>query len=328
MKTREILLSIAVAFVLLTVPLLGDAQQPTKVPKIGILLGQTASLLADRMDALRQGLRELGYNEGKNITFEYRYAEGDMNRFPSFADEMVRLKVDIILAGGGTPCVLASKKATSTIPIIFIGSGDPVAARFVPSLERPGGNVTGLGIGYPGEYGDRAKLLKETVPSLSRMGLLFNSTQSSVPVDELRNATPTLAIQLQPLDVRNSNDFDSAFETATKTQVGGLIVANNIPMTTYPKRIVELAAKSRLPVLYSENISYEAGGLMASCPSFPALYRRSATYIDKILKGANPGDLPVELPKKLDLLINLKAAEQIGLTIPQSVLNRADAVFR
>lgn len=178
-----------------------DAQQPAKVPRIGVLLGQTASFLADRMDELRQGLRELGYNEGENITLEYRYAEGDIKRFPGFVDEMIRLKVDIILAGGGTPSVLAAKKATSTIPIIFIGSTDPVAAGFVPSLERPGGNVTGLAIGGPGEYGKRAELLKETIPGLSRVGLLFNSAQSPVAL-ELRKVTQTLGLQVQPLDVR------------------------------------------------------------------------------------------------------------------------------
>jgi len=328
MKPREILLSMTVVFVLLAAPLLGGAQQPSIVPKVGVLLGQTASLVADRVEALRQGLRELGYNEGKNITFEYRYAEGDLTRFPGFVDEMVGLKVDIIFAGGGTPSVLAAKKATSTIPIIFVSSSDPVGAGFVPSLERPGGNVTGLGIGYPGEYGERVQLLKETVPGLSRVGLLFNSTQSSVPLDEARVATQTLALQLQLLDVRSPNDFDSAFEAATKAQVGGLVVPAMAPMTSYPKRVVELAVKSRLPVIYSENICYEAGGLMAYLPSYTALYRRSATYIDKILKGAKPADLPVEQPQKLYLMINLKAAEQIGVTIPEAVLNRADKIIR
>ena len=316
------------AFLVFLTAHVADAQQPAKVPRIGVLLGQTASILADRMDELRQGLRELGYNEGENITLEYRYAEGDIKRFPGFVDEMIRLKVDIILAGGGTPSVLAAKKATSRIPIIFIGSTDPVAAGFVPSLERPGGNVTGLAIGGPGEYGKRAELLKETIPGLSRVGLLFNSAQSPVALDQLRKVTQRLGLQVQPLDVRSPNDFDGAFEAATKAQAGGLIVANNAPITTYPKRIVELAAKSRLPAIYSENISYEAGGLMAYCSSFNDLYRRSGTYIDKILKGAKPRDLPVEQPKKFYLLINLKAAQQIGLTIPPNVLARADKVIK
>jgi putative ABC transport system substrate-binding protein len=328
MKSREIFLSMTVVFVLLAAPLLGGAQQPSKVPKVGVMFGQTPPLVVDRMEALRQGLRELGYNEGKDITLEFRYAEGDLSRYPGFVDEMVRQKVDIIFAGGGTPSILAAKKATSTIPIIFLSSTDPVGSGLVRSLERPGGNVTGLGIGYPGEYGERVQLLKETVPGLSRVGLLLNSTQTSVPLDEARVAAQTLALQLQLLDVRSPNDLDSAFEAAIKAQVGGLVGTTTAPMTSYPKRVVELAIKSRLPVIYSENVCYEAGGLMAYLPNFPALYRRSATYIDKILKGANPGDLPVELPKKLNLLINLKAAEQIGLTIPQSVLNRADAVIR
>ena len=316
-------------FVLLATPLIGGAQQPHKVPRIGVVMGQTASLVADRMEALRQGLRELGYNEGKNVRLEYRYAEGDVTRFPGFMDELVGLKVYIIFTGGGTSSILAAKKATSTIPIIFVGGpGDPVGAGFVRSLERPGGNVTGLGIGYPGEFGDRVNLLKETVPGLSGVGLFFNSTQSTVALDEARIATQTLTLQLQPLDVRSQNDFDSAFEAATKAQGGGLIVSNMAPMTNYPKRVMEFAVKNRLPVIYSDNISYGAGGLMAYLPNFTTLYRRSATYIDKILKGAYPGDIPVELPPKLDLLINLRAAEQIGLTIPQSILNRADAVIR
>ncbi len=305
-----------------------DAQQPGKVPRIGVLGPLTASLAADRMDALRQGLREVGYNEGENITFEYRWAEGNIKRFPGFVDEMVRLKVDVILAVGGTPSVLAAKKATRTIPIIFIGSADPVAAGIVPSLERPGGNVTGLSIGYPGLYVKRAELLKETIPRLSRLGLLFNSAQSPAPLDELRKGTQTLALQVEPLDARSPNDLDRAFEAATKVQVDGLLVVNHSPMTVYPKRVVEFAVKSRLPAIYSDDISYEAGGLMTYYPSGTDLYRRSAIYIDKILKGANPADLPVEQPKKLDLLINLKAAQQIGVTIPQSVLDRANKVIR
>jgi putative tryptophan/tyrosine transport system substrate-binding protein len=307
---------------------LADAQQPAKVPRIGVLGGRTASFMAPYMDALRQGLREFGYNEGMNITYEYRYTEADMNRIPGFVDEMVRLNVDVILTGAGAPSILAAKKATSTIPIIFIGATDPVAAGYVLSLERPGGNVTGLTVGYPGLYGKRAELLKETVSGLSRVGLLFNSAQSSVPLDELRNAAQTLGLQVQSLDVRSPDDFDSVFEAATKAQAGGLIVASSSSITTYPKRIVELAAKSRLPAIYSDSGSYEAGGLMAYFPSSTDLYRRSATYIDKILKGAKPGDLPVEKPKKIDLLINLKAAQQIGLTIPQTVLDRADQVIR
>jgi putative ABC transport system substrate-binding protein len=313
-------------FVVLTAHVAG-AQQG-KVPRIGVLGAHTASIIADRMDALKQGLHELGYNEGENITFEYRWAEGDMNRFPGFVDEMVRLKVDVILAIGGTPSVLSAKKATTTTPIIFVGVNDPVAAGIVKSLERPGGNVTGLAIGYPGLYAKRAELLKETIPGLSRVGLLSNSAQSKVPLDELKKAAQPLALQVQLLDVRSPNDFDSAFDAATKAQAGGLIVSNTSPMSSYAKRVVELATKSRLPAIYSDELSYEAGGLITYCASFTDLYRRSATYIDKILKGAKPADLPVEQPQKLYLMINLKAAEQIGVTIPEAVLNRADKIIR
>ena len=320
--------ALVLAFLVFLIARVAEAQQPAKVPTIGVLGGQTAYLVADRMDALRQGLRELGYNEGANIKFEYRWAEGNINRFPGFVNEMLRLKVDVIFAIGGTPSVLAAKKATSTTPIIFIAAADPVAAGIVPSLEHPGGNVTGFSIGYPGLYIKRAELLKETIPGLARVGVLHNVAQSPVAFDELSKATQTLALQFHSLDVRSPNDFDSAFEAATKEQVGGLIVVNHSPMANYPKRIVELAAKSRLPAIYADDISYEAGGLLAYIASYTDLYRRSANCIDKVLKGVNPADLPVEQPKRIDLLINLKAAQQIGLTIPQSVLNRADKVIR
>jgi putative tryptophan/tyrosine transport system substrate-binding protein len=323
MNTRIAVLLFAF-FVVLTAHV-ADAQQSAEVRRIGVLGG---SLIADRMDALRQGLHELGYNEGENITFEYRWAEGDINRFPGFVEELVRLKVDVILALGGTSSVLSAKKTTTTIPIIFIGVSDPVAAGIVQSLERPGGNVTGLAIGYPGLYVKRAELLKETIPGLSHVGLLLNSAQSSTSLNELRKIEHPLALQVQLLDVRSPNDFDSAFDAAIKAQAGGLIVTNTAPMTSYTKRVVELATKSRLPAIYSDEISFEAGGLMTYCVRFTDLFRRSATYIDSILKGAKPSDLPVEQPKKLYLLVNLKAAEQIGLTIPEAVLNRADKIIK
>ncbi len=301
-----------------------DAQQLPKLPKIGVMDSRSAALSSDRVKALKEGLRELGYKEGENITFEYRSAEGDQKRFPGFVDEMLRLKVAIIIAGGGTPSILAAKKATSTIPIIFIGSVDPVAAGIVTNLERPGGNVTGFAIGYPGLYAKRAELLKETIPTLARVGLLHNSAQSPTALNDLRKAEKTLGLQVESLDVRSPNDLTGAFEAATKAQAGGLIVANHSPMVSRPKRIVELAAKSRLPALYCDSNMYDAGGLMAYIPSTTDLYQRSATYIDKILKGTKPGDLPVEQPKKIDLLINLKVAKQIGVTIPQAVLSRAE----
>ncbi len=316
------------AFLVFLTAHVAEAQQPARVPRIGVVLGQSASVTAERMDALQQGLRELGYKEGENISFEYRWAEGDIKRIPGFMDEMVRLKVDVILAAAGTPGSLAAKKATNTIPIIFVGSTNPVAAGLVVSLERPGGNITGLTIASPAVYVKRAELLKETIPGLSRVGLLFNSAQSSTPLDELRKVTQTLALQIQPLDVRTPKDFDSAFEAATKAQAGGLIVAQSAPMTTYQKRVVELATKNRLPAIYGDNVSIEAGGLMAYGASYADLFRRCATYVDKILKGAKPADLPVQEPKQMELLINLRAAQQIGLTIPQAVLNRADKAIR
>ncbi len=322
----KITLLICALIVLLTAHI-ANAQQTAKLSKIGVLDTMGGAEARDRLNALSQGLRELGYKEGENITIEHRMAEGNFNRLPGFADEMIRLKVDIII-GGSSPGTVAAKKATSTIPIIFVGSTDAVAAGLVPNLERPGGNVTGLTFGNPGDYGKRTEMLKETIPGLSRVGLLFNSVQSSVPLNELRKATTTLALQLQPLDVRSPNDFDSAFKAATEARTEGLVVANSLPMTNFVGKVVELAAKHRLPAIYADSMWIEAGGLMFYGVSVLGQWRRAANYVDKILKGAKPGDLPVEVPRKMDLVINLKAAQQIALAIPQSVLNRADKVIK
>jgi putative ABC transport system substrate-binding protein len=303
------------------------AQQPKKVPRIGYLTSTGRD--SANVEAFRQGLKELGYIEGQTIAIEWRLAEGNNDRLPGLAAELVRLKVDVIFAAGGTHGVVA-KKATSVIPIIFVGATDPVAAGLVESLARPGGNITGLSIGAPGLYGKRLELLKETIPGLSRVGLLLNPANPSADgnLRETRAAGEGLGVQVQSLEVRSPDEIDSAFKAANKAQAGAVIVAQHPPINSNPKRVIELAAKRRLPAIYPDPEWIRASGLMFYGPSTPDLYRRGAGYVDKILKGTKPGDLPVQQPIKFELVINLKAAKQIGLTIPPNVLARADRVIR
>ena len=306
-----------------------EAQQPGKVYRIGYL-SASFGRASPNAEALRQGLRDLGYVEGQNIAIEYRPAEGNTDRLPSLAAELVRLKVDIIFAAGGTPAVLAAKNATSSIPIVFVGSPDPVASGLVASLARPGGNVTGLTVGAPGLYGKRLELLKETLPRLSRVGMLLNPANPAADLafKEVQTAAQDLGVRVQSLEVRSPNDIDTAFEAATKAQLGALVVMQHPPITTNPKRIVELAAKRRLPAIYSDTPWIHDGGLMSYGPSIPDLNRRAAIHVDKILKGAKPADLPVEQPIKFELMINLKTAKTLGLTIPPVVLMRAERVIK
>ena len=312
----------------LTTASFAEAQQPGKVPRMGYLTTGTGRA-SPNAEALRQGLRDLGYVEGQNIAIEYRWAEGNVDRLPGLAAELVRRKVDIIFAVGST-AVRAAKKATSAIPILFVGSTDPVADGLVDSLARPGGNVTGFSTGAPGLYGKRLEIIKETLPRLSRVGLLLNPTSLSTValLKETRTAGQELGVQVQSLEVRSLNDIDSAFAAATKAQVGALVVAQQGPINTNPKRIVELAAKRRLPAIYTETEWIDAGGLMSYGPSIPDLYRRAATYVDKILKGTKPADLPVQQPMKYELMLNLKTADALGLTIPPVVLMRVERVIK
>jgi len=305
-----------------------QAQQRGKVPLMGYLSGGTGRE-SPSAKAFRQGLKELSYVEGQNIAIEYRSVEGNMDRLPGLAAELVRLKADIIFAAGGTQAV-AAKKATSTIPIIFVGSPDPVATGLVASLARPGGNVTGFSTGAPGLYGKRLEFLKETLPRLTRVGVLWNpaSPFGDVIFKEIRTAGQELGVQVQSLEVRSSSDIDRAFEAATKTQAGALVVAQQGPITTNQKRIVELAAKRRLPAIYSDTEWIHVGGLMSYGPDSADIYRRAAVYVDKILKGTKPADLPVQQPIKYELMINLKTAKALGLTIPPGVLMRAETVVK
>jgi putative ABC transport system substrate-binding protein len=326
MKRKRVSVLLAILFVSLLQ--LAEAQQPGNVPRLGYLSGRTGRR-SPNAEALRQGLRDLGYVEGQNIAIEYRSTKGNLDRLPTLAAELVRLKVDIIFTAGGE-AGRAAKKATSAIPIIFVGAVDPVATGMVDSLARPGGNITGFSTGAPGLYGKRFEIIKETLPRLSRVGVLLNPTNPNahVALKEIRSGGQDLGVQVQSLEVRSPNDIDSAFEAATKAQAGALVVAQHAPITTNPNRIAELAAKRRLPAIYTETEWIDAGGLMSYGPSIPDLYRRAAIYVDKILKGTKPADLPVEQPIKYELMINLKTAKTLGLTIPPEVLARANRLIK
>jgi putative tryptophan/tyrosine transport system substrate-binding protein len=291
---------------------IAEAQQPKKVPRIGFLASRSPSSLFSETEAFRQGLRELGYVEGQNIIIEYRYAEGKTDRFLDLATELVRLKVDVIVTSS-TPGVLAAKKVSGTIPIVFASVNDPVASGLVASLARPGGNIRGLTNLSPDLGGKRLELLKETFPNVTRVAHLWNPES---PGDEMQAAAQALGLQIHSLKVRSSNDFDNAFEAASREHAQGLITSPNPLINTHHKRIVDFAIKSRLPAIYPNSLYVEGGGLMSYAPDYNANYRRAATYVDKILKGAKPADLPVEQPTKFEFVINLKAAKQIGLTIP------------
>jgi putative ABC transport system substrate-binding protein len=307
----------------------GEAQQQKNVPRIGFLSSVSSSSVSARTEAFRQGLRELGYIEGKNIVIEWRFAEGNTDRLREFAAELVRLKVDVIVTGG--PAVnRPAKEATTTIPIVLGFDNDPVGNGFAASLARPGGNITGLSTYYPEISGKQLEILKEVIPKLSRVAVLGNSIQPGnlQSLRETELAAAGLGVQIHYLDVRESKDIEAAFRAAGKDHVGAVLVLGNVVVTAHPKQFVELAAKSRLPAMYWSPEFVEAGGLMTYSVNIPDLFRRTATYVDKILKGAKPADLPVEQPTKFEFVINLKAAKQIGLTIPPNVLARADRVIR
>jgi ABC-type uncharacterized transport system substrate-binding protein len=306
-----------------------QAQQPTKIPRIGYLSPNSLSFNPARIEAFRQGLRELGYVEGKNIVIEYRNTEGKLDRLPSLAAELVRLKVDIIVTTSPAP-TRAAKEATSTIPIVFAQDGDPVASGFVANLARPGGNITGLSTLAPELSGKRLELLKEVVPKLSRVAVFGTSTTPSTAptIKETELAAGAFKVQLQYLDVLDPKDIETAFRTATKGRADAVLVLAGPVVLFQRTQIAELALKSRLPAIYPQTEFTEAGGLMYYGANTPDMYRRAATYVDKILKGARPGDLPVEQPTKFELVINLKAAKQIGLTIPPTMLARADRVIK
>ena len=306
-----------------------EAQQPTKVPRIGYLTGVSLSANSARIEAFRQGLRELGYVEGKNIVIEWRSAEGKLDRLPALAAELVRLKVDVIVTAG-PPATRAAKEATITIPIVMAQDTDPVGNGFVASLARPGGNITGLSTLAPEISGKRLELLKEIVPRLSRVAVLGTSTHpgNAQALRELELAAEAFGVQLQYLDVLGPKDIETAFRAASKGRADAVLVLASPILNSQRTQVADLAVKNRLPAIYRQSEYVEAGGLMTYGVNLTDLFRRAATYVDKILKGAKPADLPVEQPTKFEFIINLKAAKQIGLTIPPNVLVRADRVIK
>jgi putative tryptophan/tyrosine transport system substrate-binding protein len=311
---------------------LAEAQQPKKVPRIGYVSGSgDPKTPGYQVEAFRQGLHDLGYIEGKNIVVEYRYIEGGLDSVPGLVAELVRLKVDVLVATV-TETIRVAKQATKTIPIVMVSPTDPVAAGFVDSLARPGGNITGV-VRFTRELsGKRLELLKEAVPRISRVGVLWDGNAAPGPAiafKEYEAAARSLKLEFQSLEVRGPDtDVDGAFQAAAKGRANALIVVRNRPVDRHSKRIVDLAIKNRLPSVWEGSEFVEAGGLISYSSDDPANFRRAAYYVDKILKGAKPADLPVEQPTKFELVFNLKTAKQIGVTIPQSVLYRADRVIK
>jgi ABC-type uncharacterized transport system substrate-binding protein len=326
---RAKILAYALAAFLLTIIHIAEAQQPTKVPRIGFLVGASASTNVTRLDAFRQGLRALGYVEGKNIVIEYRYAEGKPDRLPAFAAELVRLKVDIIVTAGSAS-TRSAKQATVTIPIVMAIDDDPVGSGFAASLARPSGNITGLSGLAPEISGKQLELLREIVPKLSRLGILGDVTRPGIPqaLREINLAADAVRVQIQFLEVREPKDIETAFRAAGEKRAEALLMLGSPVLISHRRQLADLAVKSRLPAIYRNLEFVEDGGLMAYGASLADSYRRAATYVDKILKGAKPADLPIEQPKKFELIINLKAAKQIDLTIPPNVLARADRVIK
>ena len=305
------------------------AQQPTKIPRIAFLGTASASVVATRVEAFREGLRELGYVEGKNIVMEYRFGEGKSNEVTTLAVELARSKVDVIVTAGSAG-TRSAKEATVTIPIVMGNEGDPVASGFVASLARPGGNITGMSNLSPEISGKQLEILKDIVPKLSRVATLGNLTTpgNAQALKEIELASRVLGVQVQYLEVKGSADFEVAFCSASKGCADAVIALPNPVATFDRKQVVKLAVKSRVPAIYHSIEFVEDGGLMTYSANITDLFRRAATYVDKILKGAKPADLPVEQPKKFEFIINLKAAKQIGLTIPPNVLARADKVIK
>jgi len=327
MKLKYFVSLIALSIVAFSGPV--SAQTTAKVPRIGYLIVSTPTAIADRLEAFRQGLNELGYVEGKNVVIDQRWADGKLDRMAELAAELLRLNVDIILSTGPQSTRVA-KEATSTTPIVMGFDNDPVGNGFVASLARPGGNITGLSTLAPEISGKQLELLKETVPRLSRVAVLGTSTQpgSAQSLKEIELAAKKLGVKVQFLDIPSAKEMAAAFGAAGKGRAEAVIVINSPVFNSPRTQVTELAAKNRLPAIYWATEFIDAGGLMTYSVSFTHLFRRAATYIDKILKGRKPAELPVEQPIKFEFVVNLKAAKQIGVTIPPNVLARADRVIK
>ena len=328
-KRKAGVLSILFVVLLLAVAVIAEPQQPTKIPRIGYLSAISLSTSPARIEAFLQGLRDLGYVEGKNIVIEYRFAEGKLDRLPALAAELVRLKVDVIVTIASRE-TRAAKEATNTIPIVMTNEGDPVGTGLVASLARPGGNITGLSTLTAELSGKRLELLKEIVPNLSRVAVLGTSTSPGYAqvLKEMELAAGASKVKLEYLDILGPKAIETAFRAADKGRADAVLVLSSSVISSQRTQVIELAVRSRLPVSYPRPEFVEAGGLLTYGPSTTDLHRRAATYVDKILKGAKPANLPVEQPTKFELIINLKAAKQIGLTIPPNVLALADRVIR
>ena len=324
MHKRDMVLAL---LALSAAPLTG-AQQTGKIPRIAVFTISPLSTMVPWLEALRQGLRELGYVEGKNIVIEYRSAEGKLDRTQEIAAELVRLKVACIITAGPRP-TRAAKQATGTIPIVMAQGDDPVALGFVSSLARPGGNVTGL-TSLPADLaGKRLELIKEVIPKLSLVAILSNPGDMSAErqIQEIKSAAQTLSVRLQFLKAKSPDELEGAFQAAVRGDANALMVVTSGPINVHRSRIIALAAKHRLPAVYDQREFVYAGGLMSYGPNREDMYRRAAVYVDKILKGAKPADLPVERPTKFELAVNLKAATALGLQIPKDMLFRADRVI-
>ena len=312
---------------LLAAPLAAEAQQAAKVPRIGFLF--FGSLGPSReLDAFRQGLRELGYAEGQNIAVEYRFARGEIERLPELATELARLKMNVLITPG-TPAALAAKRATTTIPIVFAGVADAVGAGLVTNLPRPGGNITGLTSISAELGGKRLALLKEVAPRASRVAVFFNPDRSNVLVlEQLQESAPALGLTLQPLEVRGPGEFEGAFGAMTRQRADVMFGAAGVLTFAHATVLVDHAAKRRIPAMWGHRQFVDAGGLMSYAVNFYDQIRQTAIYVDKILRGAKPGDLPVEQPTTYELVVNLKTAKALGLTIPPSLMGRADEVIQ
>jgi putative ABC transport system substrate-binding protein len=320
---------VAACWPLFALPLAADAQQPAKMPRVGFLGNSTAALEANLVGPFREGLRDLGYVEGRNILIEYRWAEGKYERFPGLIAELIALKVDVIVTAG-TPAALAVRKATTSIPLVMVAVGDPVGSGLVASLARPGGNLTGLVSIAPDLEGKRLELLTEVVPKLSHVAFLLNPANAFhvTSEKEARAAAKALHLKVEFVAVRAESEFDRAFQAISSQRPGALVMLADRLFLHHRARIVDFAARNRLPTVYAYTELVEAGGLMSFGPSYPGMHRRAAYFVDRILKGVKPADLPMEQPTKFDLVINLKAAKALGLTMPQSVLLRATEVIQ
>jgi len=311
-------------------PIAGWAQQAQKLPVIGFLVASPLPRIKARVEAFRHGLRDLGYIEQRDVIFEWRSAEGQLDRLPALARELVRLKVDVIVAAGGEPPALASKHATQSIPVVLVNVGDPVETGLVSSLRRPGGNITGLStVAGPEIYGKKLALLKEAIPSLSHVAFLSNPNNSFSAVAEkgTKEAEGVLGITLHTVEAPNPDQLERAVAEAAGVRAGAMLVVQDAMFFTHRERLADLAIRNRLPTMHGNLEHVEAGGLMAYTSNRLYLFRRAAAYVDRILKGASPADLPVEQPTKFELAINLKTARALGLEIPPALLARADEVI-